>query len=87
MPLYRVERQLGTMSPADLDAAAFRSIACVPHFTGMAWLRSFFDPAREHMTCYYVALNADDIRRHAQMAAIPCDEIAEVHEYLPDAYR
>jgi hypothetical protein len=87
MPLYRVERYLGAVSEADLDAAAFRSVACLPVFSGMAWLRSFYDPAREHLTCYYQAQTADEIRRHAELAAIPCDEVAEVQELLPDIYR
>ena len=87
MPLYRIERNLGRVSPEEIDAAAFRSISCLTAFAGMAWIRSFYDAQAGQMTCYYVAANPDDLRKHAEVARIPCDTVAEVIEYLPDAYR
>jgi len=87
MSLYRVDRHLGPMTEGDLDAASFRSASCIPHFVGLVWVRSYFDPQAEQMTCYYEAEQPDDIRLHARMAHIPCDTVTEVREYLPDAYR
>lgn len=87
MPLYRIERPLGAATPEEVDAASFRAMACIPHFTGMAWLRSYYDTDTGRMTCYYQAERPQDIRRHAQMAHIPCESVAAVVEYLPDAYR
>jgi hypothetical protein len=87
MPTYRVERPLGEDGAAEIDAAAFRALACIPHFKGMMWLRSYYDAGIGLLTCYYAAENPDDIRRHAEMAAIPCAAVDEVVEYLPDSYR
>jgi hypothetical protein len=87
MPLYRADRRLGAATAADVDAAAFRSVACVPHFVGLDWLRSYFDPASGQMTCYYEAARPEDVWEHARMAQLPCDAVTEVREYLPDTYR
>jgi len=87
MPLYRVDRRMGALSADDLDAAVFRSLACLPHFQGLVWLRSYHDAAAGQLTCYFEAARPDDIRQHAEMAHVPCDAVAEVTEYLPDGYR
>jgi hypothetical protein len=87
MPLYRVLRQLGPISQEEIDAAAFRALACLPAFDGLAWLRSYYDPESSNMFCLYEAKNIDHIREHAVLARIPCDAVDEVIEYLPDSYR
>ncbi len=87
MPLYRVDRHLGPVDSAEIDAASYRSVACIPYFEGMAWLRSYFDASTGQMTCFYEAQQAEDVRRHAQMAQIPCDAVTEVTEVLPSSYR
>ena len=89
MALYRVERQLpeGAVTDDDVDAAAYRAVACLARFPEITWVRSYFDPQAYHFTCYYQAEDPEVIRKHAEMAGIPCDSITEVREYLPDAYR
>ena len=87
MPLYRVDRHLGQLSAAEIDAASYRSVACIPYFEGLRWLRSYYDATAGQMTCVYQAQQPDDIRKHADMAHIPCDAVTEVVEYLPDAFR
>ena len=87
MALYQVVRQLGAISPEEIDAAAFRAIACLPAFDGLSWVRSYYDAATSNMFCFYEAKNAEHIKEHAKLARIPCDEVVEVTEYLPDAYR
>lgn len=87
MALYRIERQLPPVSQDEIDAAAFRSISCLTRFKDLKWVRSFYDPRTFRFTCYYEAPSAERIRAHAEMAALPCDAITEVVEYLPDQYR
>ena len=87
MPLYRVERAVGEQSQAEIEAGIFRAASCSNRFEGLRWLRSFHDAAAKQFTCYYEARSPADIRAHAAHAGIPCDEIAEVREYLPDNYR
>jgi hypothetical protein len=87
MGVYRIERNLAGATPADVDAAAFRAVACMHDVLGVEWVRSYFDEQSGTMTCFYRANSPADIRRHAELARIPCDAIDEVIEYLPDAYR
>lgn len=88
MTLFRIERQLPPdATEDDVDAAAFRGIACLAHFRDVQWIRSFFDPGAAHFTCLYEAPSAELIRAHAEMAHLPCDSITEVLEYLPSKYR
>lgn len=87
MALYQVVRQLGHISPEEIDAAAFRAIACLPAFDGLTWVRSYYDPESSNMFCLYEAKNVEHIREHAVLARIPCDQVIPVTEYLPDSYR
>ncbi len=87
MALYRIERRLSAGTPEEIDAAAFRAVACIPHFTGMEWKRSYLDSEAKLLTCYYEAQSVEDIRKHAEMAHIPCDAVSEVVEYLAEWYR
>ena len=87
MALFRIERQLPEVTQDEIDAAAFRSVACLVRFPDVKWIRSFYDPARFHFTCFYEAPDPDLIRQHAAIAAIPCDSITQVEEYLPEMYR
>ncbi len=87
MPLYRIERQLPPVTEDEIEAAAFRGISCLVMFKDLVWVRSFYDPQTYHFTCYYEATDPMTIRQHAEMAALPCDSITEVVEYLPDQFR
>ena len=87
MPLYRIERTVGPVSNEEIDASIFRAANCMPLFAQMRWVRSFLDHAAGRVTCYYEAASAEDIRKHAEIAHLACDSVAEVTEYLPDHYR
>jgi uncharacterized protein DUF4242 len=87
MPVYRIERHLGVATEDEIAAAAFRGVVCLRHFSNLTWIRSYFDPGAAHFTCYYEAESPEQIRKHAEMAGLPCDSITEVIEYLPDQYR
>ena len=86
MALFRIERQLPPVTQDDIDAAAYRSMACLTRFKELRWVRSFYDPETYRFTCLYEAPNTDLIRQHAEMASIPGDAITEVVEYLPQQY-
>jgi hypothetical protein len=86
MPIYAIRRNLGPISREELDAAAFRAIACAAEYDGLHWERSFWSPAHEEIICYYVARSAEQIRQHSRQSNIPCDEITEVTEILPGVF-
>ncbi len=86
MPLYRIRRNIGEASQEDIDAASFRAIVCAPQFPGLKWVRSFWDPESGRIDCFYEAQDSHQIVEHAGAARIPCDEIHEVREVLPEMY-
>ena len=86
MPLFKVRRDVGEMTQEDMDAAGFRAIVCAPQFPGLKWHRSYWDKAQGRLDCIYEAETQGQLEEHARVSRIPCDEIREVAEVLPDPY-
>jgi uncharacterized protein DUF4242 len=86
MPLYSIRRELGKITRDELDASASRAIMCAYDFEGMRWVRSFWDPEAGNITCLYEAASAGDVREHARRARIPCNDVREVTEVMPEVY-
>ena len=86
MGIYRIERNLQGAGREEIDAAAFRAVACLHDFLGLNWVRSYYDDDAGLMTCDYRAENPQRIWEHAKLAHIPCDSVTSVTEYLPEAY-
>lgn len=86
MPLYQIRRSFPSATERDLDSAAARSLSCLAWFEGMRWIRSYWDPTSESTLCYYEAASIGDVVAHAEKASIPCDEIREVTEILPERF-
>jgi hypothetical protein len=86
MPLYRVRRNVGDLAEAELDAASFRAILCGAEFPGLRWHQSYLDKEGGWIDCIYEARSPEDIREHARISRIPCDEIREVTEIRPETY-
>jgi hypothetical protein len=87
MPLYKIRRSLPGYTEDQLEAAALRAALC-SHLFGdrVRWQRSFFDPARSEIHCIYEAEDPEELREHARLAHIPCDEITEVVEVLAEPF-
>jgi|GEM_PF-2456527 len=86
MPLFHIRREVGDVSEEELDAASVRAILCAPQFAGLKWQRSYWDRQAGRVDCYYEAASAQDLFDHARVARIPCDEVEEVLELLPETY-
>jgi hypothetical protein len=86
MALYQIRRDVGEISSEDMDAAAFRAILCAPQFPGVKWHRSYWNKDAGRIECVYEADRVSDLEAHAQAARIPCDEVNEVTELLPETY-
>ena len=86
MPYYLIRRHMPGYDDVDLEAAGFRSVVCQKQFAGLSWIRSYWDPAKEESLCLYEAENEEDVRNHAKMADIPCDEVSQVYESSPAAF-
>jgi Protein of unknown function (DUF4242) len=86
MPLFLIRRPFRGASEADLNAAAFRALTCLPYYEDMRWERSYRDPATEEILCVYQAQEERHLRMHAERSLLPCDEIRQVDEVLPETY-
>ena len=86
MPLYQIDRDLTGLDQNDMEGAALRALACAYWFEGMRWIRSFVNEETNHATCIYEANSAEDVREHAIVANIPCDEVREVKEIGPHLF-
>ena len=86
MPVYLIRRDVPGVTQEEMDAAAYRAIACTFYYDGVRWIRSFWDKDLGVLRCVYEANSAEDIFAHAQTSRIPCDEVREVHPFGPESY-
>ena len=83
MNLYVILRRSGWASPADLEAAAARSLKVRDEEMPdeIRWIRSYvLDEGAGSVgtVCLYEASSPEAIRRHADRAELPVDEIIAV---------
>jgi hypothetical protein len=86
MPLFMIRRELPGATQDDMDAAAYRAMACLFHFEGMRWLTSYWDRDAEVVHCIYEAATSEEVIDHARRARIPCDDVKEVQHVGPEFY-
>ena len=83
MDLYFIRRRDGWKTPEELEAAAKRSRETADaEFQGeIAWIRSYVikEPSGELGTvCIYQGASEDAVRRHAEAAGLPADEVLPI---------
>lgn len=78
MPRYIIERNVGSLSKADLEAAARKSNEVLATMPGVVWIKSFISEAEGKIYCEYEAPNPEAILEHARQAELPADKISEV---------
>ena len=78
MPRYIIERNVGALSPSDLQSAGFRSNAVLAEMKDVVWIKSYVSDAEGKIYCEYDAPNAEAVLEHARRAGLPADRISEV---------
>jgi Protein of unknown function (DUF4242) len=82
MELYGIIRRNGWATPKDLEEAAARSSAeGDKEGSGVRWIRSYVlseESGEVGTFCVYEAESPEAIRRHAEAADLPVDEIVPV---------
>jgi len=78
MPRYIIERTVGKLSRADLDAAARRSNEVIEEMPGVVWIRSYVSDVEGKIYCEYDAPSAEAVLEHARRAGLPVDRMSEV---------
>ena len=83
MQTYVILRRAGWRTPEDLEAAAMRSkqVGEEQMPDDVRWIRSYAlaeEDGQVGTVCVYQATSAEAIRRHAERADLPVDEIVPV---------
>lgn len=78
MPRYIIERTTGALTPEQLEAAAKRSNEVLASMDGVVWVRSYVSDVEGKIYCEYDAPDEESVRRHAELAGLPVDSVAEV---------
>jgi hypothetical protein len=82
MKLYAILRRSGWRTPDDLEQAAARSaqVADTEMPDDVRWIRSYVteEPGGIGTICIYEASSPEAIRRHADRADLPIDEIVTI---------
>ena len=68
MPRYIIERSVPALTPADLNAAARRSMQALAEMPEVKWIRSYVSDAEGKIYCEYDAPSVDAILEHARPA-------------------
>lgn len=88
MPRYLIERNVGTISPEELQAVGRKSNAVLDEMRDVRWIRSYISHAEGKIYCEYDAPSVQAILEHARRAGIPADRISEVSlEISPEMFR
>lgn len=84
MPKYLIKREIpeaGKMSPDDLRGASQQSCAVLQDLgPQIQWVHSYVTDDTIH--CIYIAPNRDEVRKHAEQAGFPANEIMEVRAII-----
>lgn len=78
MPRYIIERTVGQLSRADLEAAARRSNEVIEDMPGVVWIRSYVSDVEGKIYCEYDAPSVEAVLEHARRAGLPADRVSEV---------
>jgi hypothetical protein len=88
MPRYVIERNTGTLTKEQLNAAGRKSNQVLSEMEGVVWIRSYVSEADGKIYCEYDAPNEEAILEHARRAGLPADRVSEIAlEINPGMFR
>lgn len=83
MPKYIIQRTVGQLSDAEIDAAGKRSNDALAQMPGVRWIRSYYSAEEGKIYCEYEAPSLELLYEHARSAQIPIDGCSVVRELEP----
>ena len=78
MPRYIIERNIGSFTEEQLEAASRRSIEVLEGMEDVIWIRSYASHSEGKVFCEYEAPSKAAVREHAKQVGIPADNITEI---------
>ena len=88
MPRYIIERDVGTITREELEAAGRKSNEVLRGMPEVTWIRSYVSDAEGKIYCEYEAPDPEAVREHARRAGLPVGRVSEVSlEISPAMFR
>ena len=78
MPHYIIERNVGQLTPDQLQAAGRTSNQVLADMPEVVWVKSYVSDAEGKIYCEYIAPNPEAVLEHARRSGIPAHRISEV---------
>ncbi|HYW50507.1 MAG TPA: DUF4242 domain-containing protein [Gemmatimonadaceae bacterium] len=78
MPHYIIERNVGTLTREQLQAAGRMSNSVLAEMSDVVWVKSYVSDAEGKIYCEYIAPNPEAVLEHARRSGIPAHKISEV---------
>jgi len=78
MPRYIVERNVGTLSNEEWDAAGRRFNGVIANMDGIVWIRSYISHAEGKVYCEYDAPSRETVIEASRRAGMPIHHISEI---------
>jgi hypothetical protein len=78
MPRYIIERNVGSLTPEEWDAAGRKSNEVLAQMDGVVWIRSYISHAEGKVYCEYDAPSKESVIEHARLAGLPVDRVSEI---------
>jgi hypothetical protein len=77
MPMYLIKRNFGSISDESLGSAAQTSKQVCSTLPGVKWVRSYLaiEDGEKITYCIYEAPDQETVKKQAEQANLPCDEI------------
>lgn len=82
MPSYLIERDVGQVSPEQLQAAGRLSNQVLAGMPEVVWVKSYVSDAEGKIYCEYAAPNPKAVLEHARRAGLPANRISEISQQI-----
>jgi uncharacterized protein DUF4242 len=87
MPKFIIERTVGILTDAQIEAGFKQAMKVVRELPQLKWVRTYYSADEGKMYCEYEAPNIELIYEHAKLAKIPADSVRMVTEMLPAMFQ
>jgi len=78
MPRYIIEREVGKLTPDQIDAAGRKSNAVLAEMPHVVWIKSYVSESQGKIYCEYDAPDVEAVLEHARRAGFPANRVSEV---------
>ena len=78
MPRYIIEREVGKLTPEQINAAGRKSNSVLAEMPQVVWIKSYVSESEGKIYCEYDAPDVEAVLEHARRAGFPANRVSEV---------